>query len=94
VTTIAELLHKAADSHLSRAGVGGRDKEVESCTAVVVAAEKMNVDYRPVWHGLQEMGVYTFSFMQFEEFPRGPERQAARYAWLKFAALIAEEQGV
>jgi hypothetical protein len=93
MTTIAELLHRAADRHLSSAGAGGRDKEVESCCAVIVAAQKMDVDYRPVWHGLQEMGV-NFSFYEFEEFPRGHERQAARYAWLKFAAMIAEEQGV
>jgi hypothetical protein len=91
--TIAELLHRAADRHLSSAGVGGFDTEVESCSAVMVAAKKMNVDYHPVCHGLQEMGV-NLSYMQFEEFPRGPERQAARYAWLKFAAMIAEEQGV
>jgi hypothetical protein len=31
---------------------------------------------------------------QFNEFVKGPERQAARYCWLKFAAMIAEEEGL
>lgn len=31
---------------------------------------------------------------EFHEFPKGPERQAVRYAWLKFAAMIAEEEGL
>jgi hypothetical protein len=92
--TIAKLLHRAADRHLSSTDSYGWDKEVESCSAVIVAAQKMDVDYRPVWRELEKMGVNTRSIRQFEEFPPGPERQAARYAWLKFAAMIAEEQGV
>jgi hypothetical protein len=31
---------------------------------------------------------------EFFEFIKGPERQAARYCWLKFAAMIAEEEGL
>lgn len=31
---------------------------------------------------------------EFNEFPKGPDRQSARYCWLKFAAMIAEEEGL
>lgn len=46
--------------------------------------------------GLENMGLETHSSNQFDDFGDGDsdERFAARYNWLKFAALIAEEQGV
>lgn len=46
-------------------------------------------------HGLKAMGCPTYSIDAFND--RGEfkvENQQARYAWLKFAAIIAEEQGV
>ena len=33
-------------------------------------------------------------YIEFDEFYSGEDRQYARYVWLKFAAHIAEEQGV
>lgn len=39
------------------------------------------------------MGLKT-DVLDFQTFIPGDARQGARYAWLKFAALIAEEQGV
>jgi hypothetical protein len=53
--------------------------------------------------GLEEMGCKTNSCMQFSDLEQPseggytyyctPESQAARYFWLKWAALMAEEQG-
>ena len=58
--------------------------------------------FYPIMIGLRNMGVETHSATQFRSLPykvHNPSdgcdnRQGARYAWLKFAALIAEEQGV
>ena len=54
--------------------------------------------YHCISKGLENMGLLTWSVRQFEEFEIGkditPESQGARYAWLKFAAMIAESQGV
>lgn len=55
-----------------------------------------------VFKGLRNLGLSTGSQRMFAEFEFNkygrseptPESQAARYAWLKFAAMIAEEQGV
>lgn len=50
--------------------------------------------------GLQAMGCETGSSYQFREFESKydglatPESQGARYLWLKWAALMAEEQGL
>jgi hypothetical protein len=43
--------------------------------------------------GLVNLGLDTFTFGAFNEFEFGPERQAVRYAWLKFCAQLAREQG-
>lgn len=85
----------------------GGDKEKFSCCAVSEAVWKLwNEDkiasegdrneliYR-CCEGLKAMGCPTYSMDAFND--RGEfnaENQQARYAWLKFAAMIAEEQGV
>jgi hypothetical protein len=51
-----------------------------------------------VRQGFKKMGLEPNSLIAFDEFyddyKISPESQGARYAWLKFAAMIAEEQGV
>lgn len=51
-----------------------------------------------VKQGFKKMGLEPNSLIAFDEFYDDykitPESQGARYAWLKFAAMIAEEQGV
>lgn len=53
--------------------------------------------------GLTSLGLITYSTQQFSEFDNfvyfndyeGAEKsQGARYTWLKFCAMLAEEQGV
>lgn len=39
-------------------------------------------------------GVPVYSCHAFDEFKRGEERQSVRYAWLMFAADIADEEGL
>jgi hypothetical protein len=57
-------------------------------------AEESRVLFRRIEKGLSNMGLDLKAFNCFCEFPMGVERQGARYAWLMFAADIAEEQGV
>ena len=103
--TIAEILHHAADHCLST----NVDypympaESVYSCCAVMKATETLignikgyeesDAVFRRVEAGLEAMGVDTESFKEFNDVPC-EYRQGARYLWLKFAALMAEEQGV
>lgn len=43
---------------------------------------------------LRELGVYVHGFGEFDEFEAGEERQGARFLWLDFAALVAEDEGL
>jgi hypothetical protein len=43
---------------------------------------------------LVSLGVDCESIEQFDEFDPGMERQGARYLWLDFARLVAEEEGL
>jgi len=97
--TIAEVLHYAADCCLW----GGEvlPGEVYSCHAVNRAANELTSSKwsavtvrRKIFEGLRKMGLDTYAMDQFAELTGCINRQAARYVWLKFAALIAEEQGV
>lgn len=107
--TIAEVLHLAADKYLEYDhyyGIVGEfhKRELFSCDAVDSAAwesfQKWDHDILfddfidPIMRGLENMGVNTSSSIQFIEYSNLEERQGARYAWLKFAAMMAEEQGV
>lgn len=107
MTTIAQVLHRAADHWLTvdfDDYENRTDSEKFSCCAIDAAAAEV-LPYLgaealtfKILHGLREMGLETSSGTAFFElgYPKGahPETQAARYTWLKFAALIAEEQGV
>jgi len=99
--TIADVLHRAADHWLAvdRDDWYERDNTDEySCCAVASAAYELGVDADDILDGLMEMGCPTGSHMAFDKFGYqrnvNAEIQGARYGWLKFAALIAEEQGV
>lgn len=99
MTTIAEVLHRAADEFLADDGEwpyvddNGVLKNRYSCAAVCDALDAMKASVgleKAIFAGLEELGCNTASMTEFQL--RNP--QSARYAWLKFAALIAEEQGV
>lgn len=103
--TIAEVLHRAADHWLA---VDGDDYEKRSdsdrysCCAVGAAVDELcgfNQAFEDqIYAGLEQMGLDTESGLVFRKLGYPDEMdhttQGARYAWLKFAALIAEEQGV
>jgi hypothetical protein len=91
VRTIAQVLHRAADKRLSTDDTPMWRKY--TCCAVEDEAGHWTPLATRVLDGLRAMGCGG-GIDEFSEFAPGPERQAARYAWLKFAAMIAEEQGV
>lgn len=106
--TIAEILHLAADKHLaakpSEYWSNGGNKEKFSCCAMHEAvislnrtftADEVEVVIDRITKGLKALGCPVDSTDAFhDDFTFNAESQQARYAWLKFAATIAEEQGV
>lgn len=97
---ISEVLHKAADFHLQAGGRGrpAHNKSVFSCLAIYKAVKSLDHDTRKsilnrIDAGLVEMGLEP-NMGNFVEIKCSRERQVARYNWLKFAAMVAEEQGV
>lgn len=107
---ISDILHQAADFHLAadyREYDSNPYKTRFSCSAMEEAvtwfyneSDASREVIELIEKGLQNMGLDTDStraFEQFgytEEFGMSQELQQVRYAWLKFAALIAEEQGI
>lgn len=104
--TIAEILHYAADKCLAakkeQYWTFGGNKEKYSCCAVDEAFIRLigYYDYPSdesdaIRKGLENMGCPISSIDAFDDEGQFfEENQQARYAWLKFAAMIAEEQGV
>jgi hypothetical protein len=103
---ISEVLHKAADEHLCHdydsyyafSGYNSIDKMKFSCSAISDVVGDNDELYERVRVGLENMGCPTNSFCAFTAMGYKDrydiETQGARYLWLKFAALVAEEQGV
>jgi len=106
--TIAEILHNAADKKLadkeSQYWTRGGNKEKYSCCAVEESvidlhrtfnADEIDEMISRIRYGLKEMGCPVDSMDAFDDGGKfNAENQQSRYAWLKFAATIAEEQGV
>lgn len=96
--SIAQILHKAADEYLWDGELTNaptrKSRAVWSCNAVYDCADDQGYDYEIILEGLDNMGLIHEPSESFKEFHSSPQRQAARYTWLKFAAMIAEEQGV
>jgi len=107
--TIAEILHYAADNKLANEATEywkhGGNKEKFSCCAMQEAVydlyrnspepDKREKLIARISKGLEAMGCPTGSSHAFKDNRKFVEKnQQARYAWLKFAATMAEEQGV
>lgn len=94
--TVAQVLRLAANTCLwnGYARDTGIRKAAMSCIAVDVAMDVAGPYVVPrdkTRQHLRRLGVNCTSTREFDEFPPGPKRQSARYAWLMFAADIAEE---
>lgn len=108
--TIADVLHYAADNCLAYNERYTTDgiKEKFSCCAIDEAVYQLtshrgaNGFRNRVMDGLKAMGCDTGSHILFKEYGDMPHAysivdktvQGMRYMWLKWAALMAEEQGV
>ena len=108
--TVADVLHYAADKCLVAHSRYESANEKYSCCAVSDAVfqltgecskETSELSIR-ISEGLNNMGCNTGSFRLFTKYGDNPEEffevnhkvQGMRYMWLKWAALMAEEQGV
>lgn len=99
---LAKVLHLAADKHLST-GYKGKDKSYFSCDAVRSALLNLNMyetkEASDLFKTLTRMGVRIYSCSQFSEFQTEDnypteQSQGARYLWLKWAALMLEENAL
>ncbi len=105
---ISEVLHLAADKYLSVDGkyVDDDGKWVQrfSCVAVSRAVKSFYLPFfdkrdfeNDICAGLEAMGCDTKSSNLFrkygDHYGGNPNVQGMRYFWLKWAALMAEEQG-
>lgn len=101
---VAELLRRAANENLhegfdptSNAVSGFYDPRVHtySCNAIEHAAMRKGWgDYVLIKRHLGNLGLDCGAGADFAEFMGGPVRQSVRYAWLMFAADLAEEWDV
>lgn len=98
---ISEVLHKAADEHLAsnydNFNSSWKTERFSCCAVGAAAGFDSEVESR-ILKGLEEMGCPTssttaFSHLGYDDI-LDSETQGVRYMWLKFAALMAEEQGV
>ena len=98
--TVADALHLAADNYLA---ADQQEQDMYhskySCGAVAQACCLLEVNFGSVLVGLRNMGCDTTSSTLFrkygdDNFNISEEVQGMRYMWLKWAALMAEEQGV
>ena len=100
--TVADALHLAADKYLAanlHQFVTDINKSMFSCNAVADACDELDVNLGGVFVGLKNMGCDITSDSLFKQFQGGSftvieKVQGMRYMWLKWAALVAEEQGV
>ena len=107
--TIAEILHYAADKKLASKHLeywlhSDINKEKFSCCAMHEAVidlypnsnwDERNALITRIETGLKNMGCPINSISVFnDDDDINPKNQQTRYAWLKFAAKMAEEQNV
>lgn len=101
--TVADVLHLAADKYLAYDVRYNRHMSNRySCCAVSEACDTLNVRAVDVLEGLRNLGCDIGSTSLFDTygdkhpsfFDLNPAVQGMRYMWLKWAALMAEEQGV
>lgn len=98
MSNIAKILRLAADEHLWDGTFPRQDLPEYSCNAVdSVDHPDHEVVYDPktflLYLGLTRSEFGGGDARAFSEFVRGEERQSVRYAWLHFAADIADEWG-
>lgn len=100
--TIADVLHYAADNYLAFDVRSNQASNRYSCCAVSDACYALNMRAADVLEGLHNMGCDIGSIHLFDKhgdkqpnyYDLNPITQGMRYMWLKWAALMAEEQGV
>lgn len=105
LTPVAELLWRAANEHLSDTAKHWEDarpsngEDLYTCDAIGSASAASWRDHVEAMARelVDELGLSAYKddqFSAFDEFDAGPVRQGARYAWLMFASMYAQELGI
>jgi hypothetical protein len=105
--TIADALHLAADKYLASDYKDYKSfKGVNrySCCAVADATDELNLNYGTAITFLNSLGCHTRAVHLFNKQEHWstkagmyfvtPKSQGYRYLWLKFAAAMAESEGI
>lgn len=95
MTTLAEVLHHAADYHLKDSEDDTRPStKFQSCYAIESACRNLLGDqayirrYKKCMKALKNhFGLTAFGMDSIDQ----PNRQHARFIWLKFAAIVVED---
>lgn len=93
---VSDILRDAADKFLWDGMYEPSPALTYSCDAVLGGAMG-DCDFserRYVRAFLGDLGVDDYGHYEFDEFEEGEERQGARFLWLDFAALVAEDEGL
>lgn len=105
MNTLSTILNNAAEFHLSQtvSDIPNENSEY-TCIATAIAVRKAFSDYyeredyleNVIEPFMKSLGLVKHpeddrDDGEFHEFEKGAVRQSVRYAWLKFAAMIAEE---
>jgi hypothetical protein len=90
----SEILRLAADKHLSHDSdtYSQNEKRTFSCNAVRTACISLGEDCIRHLDFLSSLGCPD-SGWAFDEFENTYDKQGARFLWLDFAALVAEDMG-
>ena len=102
---LSDVLWIAANEYLCHDTYKWDSKSAYSCAAVESIAlnmyEKGKISLKEYSDltsqfkaGAKALGLDTITMTAFSEFPPGPSRQEARYAWLMFCYDLAIEQGL
>lgn len=105
--TIADVLHLAADKYLASdlADYGSVvSKHRYSCCAISEATYELKVEAGKTFEFVSSLGCNTGStnlfnkqeqyYRNFESYRATEKSQGYRYLWLKFAAAMAESEGI
>ena len=90
----SQILRETADIYLPDGTDSQRSIMLDfSCVAIVRHPEVRDM-HHPIFTFLCDLGCNVVDGKQFNEFSLREKRQGARFLWLNFAALVAEDMGI
>lgn len=89
----SQILREVADNYLPD-GKTSNSFNFGSYSCIAIAKHpKVKTMEHPIFDFLSSLGLDINRCNQFNDFAYGTKRQGARFLWLHFAALVAEDMG-